>query len=171
MSLITIKGDTVEQKFTHIERILQRFSRRLHKTVVGLIPASPIFGYCESSAKDPIILRAIFPADGVITQAAMRAGKCGKNARVRVDVRSGDEEFSKSFPLKTKATVQEANFPVEAGDSLEVWVVDISDDDEGSSGVLVGFLYQVGMKDLTNVKFLIDQFEALIEENQDAGES
>jgi len=168
MSLITIKGDTVEKKFTHIERILQRFSRRLHKTVIGLIPASPIFGYCERSTKDPVVLRAIFPADGVITQAAMRAEKCGKNARVRVDVKSGDEEFNKSFPLKTRAVVQEVDFPVKAGDSLEVWVVDISDDEKGSSGVWVGFLYQVGMKDLASTKFLVDQFEALVEGNQDA---
>jgi len=171
MSLITINGETTEQKFKHLERILQRFSRRLHKTIIGLVPASPIFGYCERSAKDPIVLRAIFPADGVITQAAMRAEECGKNARIRVDVRSGDGEFSKSFSLKAKAVVQEVNFSVKAGDSLEVWVVDISDDDKGSLGVLVGFLYQVGMKDLTSVKFLIDQFETLIEENQDASES
>jgi len=166
MSLITIKGDTVEKKFTHVERILQRFSRRLHKTVIGLIPASPVFGYCKSSVEDPVVLRAIFPADGVITQAAMRAEKCGKSARVRVDVKSGDEEFNKSFPLKAKAVVQEVNFPIKAGDSLEVWVVDISDDEEGSLGVMVGFLYQVGMKNLTSTKFLIDQFESLIEDKE-----
>jgi len=169
MKPIEIKGETVDQKFKHLERILQRFSRRLHKTVIGLIPASPIFGYCKSSVEDAIVLRAIFPADGVITQAAMRAEKCGKNARVRVDMRSGDEMFNKSFPLKARVAVQEVNFPVKAGDSLEVWVVDISDSEEGSEGVWVGFLYQVGMKDLASTKFLIDQFENLIED-KDASE-
>jgi len=162
MSLITIKGDTVEKKFTHVERILQRFSRRLHKTVIGLIPASPIFGYCESSIKDATVLRAIFPADGIITHTAMRAEKCNKGSLVTVNVTSGNEELIKTFPLKARAVVQEVNFPVEAGDSLMIEVVDESE--EGVFGVWVGLLYQVGMKDLASTKFLIDQFEALTED-------
>lgn len=166
MGLIEIKGETTEQKFTHIERILQRFSRRLHKTVIGLIPASPIFGYCKNSVEDSNVLRAIFPADGVITQAAMRADKCHKNAMVVAELTSGDEGFSRTFQLKARAAVQEINLPIKAGDSLEVWVEDDSEEGEASLGVMVGFLYQVGMKDLTSTKFLIDQFEALIEDKE-----
>lgn len=163
MSLITIKGNTADEKFTHVERILQRFSRRLHKTVIGLIPASPIFGYCESSIKDVVVLRAIFPADGIITHTAMRAEKCHKDSLVAVDIVSGDEKLTKTFPLKARAMVQEVDFPVKAGDSLMIKVVDKSE--EGSLGVWVGLLYQVGMKDLASTKFLIDQFETLIEGN------
>lgn len=162
MSLITIEGETTEQKFTHIERILQRFSRRLHQTVIGLIPASPIFGYCESSIEDAVVLRAIFPVDGIITHTAMRAEKCHKGSLVDVSIVSGDEELTKTFPLKAKAMMQEVNFPVKAGDSLVIEVVDESE--EGSSGVWVGLLYQVGMKYLASTKFLVDQFEALIED-------
>jgi len=97
----------------------------------------------------------------------MRAESCGKNSRVLAHLISGDEGFERTFSLKTRAVVQEINLPIKAGDSLEVWVEDIGE--EGTSfGVMVGFLYQVGMKDLASTKFLIDQFEALIEENQDA---
>ena len=164
MSLIIIKGDTAEQKFKHIERILQRFSRRLHKTVIGLIPASPVFGYCENPERDPTVLMVIFPADGVITQSAAKADRCGKNARIMVDIVSGSEEFTKSFPLKLRAVVEEVNFPIKAGDTLTVTVT--KPEDEEVSGVWVGLLYQVGMKDLTSTKFLIDQFEALIEDKE-----
>lgn len=167
MKPIMIRGKTTDQKFKHLERILQRFSRRLHQTVIGLIPASPVFGYCEKSVEDSNVLRAIFPADGVITQAAMRADKCAKGARVYAHLTSDNEGLERTFPLKARATVQEINLPIKAGDSLEVWVEDV-EDEEGSFGVMVGFLYQVGMKDLASTKFLIDQFEALIEENQDA---
>ena len=169
MSLITIKGETTEQKFKHLERILQRFSRRLHKTVIGLIPASPVFGYCENPDRDSTVLMVIFPADGIITQSAAKADICGKNARIIVDVTSGDETFTKSFPLKSRAVVEKVDFPIKAGDTLTVVVG--SPEDEVVEGVWVGLLYQVGMKDLTNTKFLIDQFEALTEENQDASES
>lgn len=166
MKPIEIKGDTVDQKFKHLERILQRFSRRLHRTIIGLVPASPIFGYCKSSIDDAIVLRAIFPVDGIITHAAMRAEKCHKNSLVVVDIVSGDEELTKTFPLKKKAMMQKVDFPIKAGDSLVIEVEDESE--EGSLGVWVGLLYQVGIKDLASTKFLIDQFEALIEESQDA---
>jgi len=164
MKPIEIKGETTDQKFKHLERILQRFSRRLHRTVVGLIPASPIFGYCESSIKDAIVLRAIFPADGVITHTAMRAEKCHKGSLVVVNIVSSDEELTKTFPLKAKATMQKVDFLVKAGDSLVIEVADESE--EGALGVWVGLLYQVGMKDLTSTKFLVDQFEALIEDEE-----
>ena len=162
MKPIEIKGETTEQKFTHIERILQRFSRRLHKTVIGLIPASPVFGYCENPERDPIVLMVIFPADGIITQSAAKADECGKNARITVDVVSGDETLSRSFPLKPRAVVEEVNFPIKAGDTLTVKVS--KPEDENVEGVWVGLLYQVGIKDLASTKFLIDQFEALIED-------
>jgi len=166
--MITIRGETTEQKFTHIERILQRFSRRLHKTVIGLIPASPVFGYCENPDKDSTVLMVIFPADGIITQSAAKADVCGKNARIIVDITSGDETLIKSFSLKSRAVVEEVNFPVKAGDTLTVVVG--SPEDEEVKSVWVGLLYQVGMKNLASTMFLIDQFEALIEENQDASD-
>ena len=56
------------------------------------------------------------------------------------------------------------DFPIKAGDTLTVVVG--SPEDEVVEGVWVGLLYQVGMKDLTSTKFLIDQFEALIEDKE-----
>jgi len=168
MSLITIKGDTVEQKFKHVERILQRFSRRLHKTIIGLIPASPIFGYCSDSKEDPNVLRAIFPVEGVITHAALKANRCGKDARMIAELTSGDDKVTKSFRLRPRASVQKIDFPVLEGDSLDVRVID--DSEKGSLGVKVGLLYQIGTKDLASTKFLVDQFEALIEGGRDVEE-
>ena len=164
MKPITIKGKDTNEKFNHVERILQRFSRRLHKTVIGLIPASPIFGYCESSVEDSMVLRAIFPADGVITHAAIRADKCEKGSHVHVNIVSDDEDFTKSFALRPKAIVREVNFSVKAGDSMEIWISDPDSENDGSFGVLVGLLYQVGMKDLASTKLLIDQFDKLIDD-------
>ena len=162
MKLIKIKGKDANEKFNHVERILQRFSRRLHQTVIGLIPASPIFGYCEDPDKDPHVMRAIFPADGVITHSAARAERSGKNAKIIVDIVSGDEGVTKWFPLRRKAVVEEVNFPIKAGDTLKVLVSRPEDEDVG--GVWVGLLYQVGMKDLASTRLLIDQFEALTDE-------
>jgi len=127
-----------------------------------------VFGYCENPDKDSTVLMVIFPADGIITQSAAKADVCGKNARIIVDITSGDETLIKSFSLKSRAVVEEVNFPVKAGDTLTVVVG--SPEDEEVKSVWVGLLYQVGMKNLASTMFLIDQFEALIEENQDASD-
>lgn len=164
MREVKIKGDTPEQKFEHLEVILRRMFRRLHKTVVGLIPASPIFGYCESPVKDPSILRAIFPADGIITHVALKSDKCSKKAKVFVDVVSGDEEVTKSFLLREKATVDKVDFLVHAGDTLEVWIEDSVEEDKASRGIWIGLLYQVGVKDLVSINLAVDQIEKLIGE-------
>jgi len=164
MRPITIKGDTTEKKFKHLEVILQRMIRRLNKVVVGIIPASPIFGYCEKPVNDSFIMRAIFPADGMITQAVVRADECSKDARIMVDIISGPDEITKSFLVSKKTKVLEVNYPVKAGDSLEAWV---EDSNEKAYGFWLGFLYQVGRKDMLSMNIPIKQIEELLESKED----
>ena len=164
MRPITIKGNTVEKKFKHLEVILQRMIRRLNKVVVGIVPAIPVFGYCEKPARDSIILRAIFPADGTITQAVVRADDCSKDARIVVDVISGPDEITRSFTVGKKSKIWEINYPIKEGDSLEAWV---EDSDEKSNGFWLGFLYQVGIKDMLSISIPVDQIERSLDYEED----
>jgi len=160
MRLLEIMGNTADEKFKHLERILQRFSRRLHRTVVGLVPASPIFGFSVSPAQNPFVLRAIFPADGIITKAALFVGKSNKSVEVMATIRTGNATTSEVFVVKKKAIVEELNFPVKAGSMLEVEVLEPLED---VANVWVGLLYEVGMKDTHQMKIAIDQLEAIAE--------
>jgi len=160
MRPLEIKGNTVGEKFKHLERVLQRFSRRLHRTVVGLVPASPIFGFLTSPAQNPFVLRAIFPAEGVITKAALFVGKSSNPVEVLATVRTGNATASEVFTVKKKAVVEELNFPVKAGSTLEVEVLEPFED---VADVWIGLLYDVGAGSLTQMKMAIDQLEAIAE--------
>ena len=65
--MIRIPKDTDnEKKFMYIETILNRFSRRLHKTVIFATPPSIISNFVKEIPEDGIILRCVFPCSGKI---------------------------------------------------------------------------------------------------------
>jgi len=161
---VELKGDTPEKKFKHLERIIERMSRRLQKTVIGLVPVSPIFGYLDNLSNGCEVARMIFPAEGIITKVASRVSACGKNARIHINILSRDnQEQGATFPLKAKVFVQDIDFPIKAGDALSLWISDEEDENsaKGTAGIWIGFLYQVGMRDLAKTKIAIEQFEQL----------
>ena len=157
---IEIKGNTPEKKFKHVEHILQRMGRRLQKTVIGLVPASPVFGFCADPSSNAVI-RAIFPADGLITKVAVFFGKRGKedpNIDIRIE-RMGELGYeSYSMPVSKKGIVAEVNYAIRAGSRVQATVINPT---EEVGDVWVGFLYQVGMQDLAKTKIAIEQFEQL----------
>jgi len=161
MKPLKIKGNTADEKFKHLERILQRFSRRLHRTVVGLVPSSPVFGFVANPAQSPVVLRAIFPADGVITKAAVFVGKSKGTTEITATVKFGPSVASHLFEVKKKALVEEVNFPVEAGAMLEVEVLEPLED---VANVWVGLLYEVSANSTSQIKIAIDQLESIAEE-------
>ena len=161
MKPLKIKGKNSDEKFKHLERILQRFSRRLHRTVVGLVPSSPVFGFVANPAQNPVVLRAIFPADGIITKAAVFVGKGKGTTEVVATIRFGPSVASHLFEVKKKALVEEVNFPVEAGAMLEVEVMEPF---ENVANVWVGLLYEVSASNTSQIKIAIDQLEAIAEE-------
>jgi len=61
-----LKGNTPDEKLKHAEIILSRMSRRLHKTVVFVSPASVLSGYVKELPEDGIVLRCLFPCGGVL---------------------------------------------------------------------------------------------------------
>lgn len=61
-----IRGNTVEEKISSIERVLQRFSRRIHRTVSVVTPPSVISNFVAELPSDKVIFRCIMPCDGVI---------------------------------------------------------------------------------------------------------
>ena len=157
---VELKGDTPDKKFKHLERITERMSRKLQKTVIGLLPASPVFGFCADPTSGSI-MRAIFPSDGLITKIAVYFGRRAKeNPEIEIIV----EEMGSSgrevhvVPVPKKGIVAEVNYPIKAGTRVQANVVNPT---EEVGDVWVGFLYEVAMQDLTKNKIAIEQFERL----------
>ena len=155
---VELKGDTPEKKFKHLERIIERMSRRLQKTVIGLLPMAPIFGHVSDPVNDPCILSTLFPADGMVTHVALKAEDAPKGTKLVVEFTSGNDKVSKTFKLKNVSIVEKTDFEVKAGDLLEAFV---ETTEEGSGPVWVGILYQISMKDSIRTPIAIEQFEQL----------
>ena len=163
---VELKGDTPEKKFKHLERIIQRMSRRLQKTVIGLLPVAPILGHVNDPVNDPCVLSIIFPANGTITHAALRAQNASKGTKLVIELTSGSEVISKTFTLKNVSVVEEVHYEIKAGDILEAFV---ETTEEGSGQVWLGILYQIAMKDSVVTPIAVEQFEQLTGDF-DAGE-
>ena len=104
MKPLTIKGKDANEKFKHIERILQRFGRRVHRTFVGLVPASPVFGFLANPMENPIVMQAIFPADGIITKGAIYFGRMKvKQTPINILFELADRREQYAFAVSKKA--------------------------------------------------------------------
>ena len=163
-----VKGKTADEKFKSINTTLKHFSRRLGKTVVGLVPSSPVFEFIFVPASDGVILRRIFPVPGRITKSCIFvANREGKGPTVfNVLIESGDRATVDSFEVGKKPLLFNLDASVRGGDR---WTLSVREP-EKIRGIWVGFLYEVDYRSLGSEKFAIEQFEGLLEEVSDASE-
>lgn len=165
MKPLTIKGKDTNEKFKHIERILQRFGRRVHRTFVGLVPASPVFGFLADPVANPVVMQAIFPADGTVTKGAIFFGRM-KNRLTAIGIRfeRADRSESYEFAVPKKGIVADLEYEVKAGTRMTVSVLE---PDESVGDVWMGFLYEIDMKSVKQLRIPYDFIEKLAEEALD----
>lgn len=162
MKGIRIKGNSPAEKFDHLERILQRMARRTHKTFVGLVPSAPVFGFAADPMENPVVMQAIFPVDGTITKGAIFFGRM-KAKQVAISIKFDLADWNARYGLAVpkKGVVTDFGYEVKAGTRMTV-SVDSPDEDTGD--VWIGFMYEVDVKSMTQIKIPFDQIEQLAEE-------
>jgi len=168
MRPLEIKGNDADQKLKHVEVILRRMTRRLQKTVVGLIPSTPIFGYVESIADTPVILRAIFPAEGTITKAAVAfepRPKKGIEVEIKITHMHKLDSEAHTLYIPKNGLLLDIDYKVSAGTQLKVTA---NTDPDFLGGLWLSLLYEVSVRDMNQVKFAIDQLDHIAEEVSDA---
>jgi len=165
MKGIRIKGKDASEKFNHLERILQRLARRSHRTFVGLVPAAPVFGFVADPMVNPVVMQAIFPADGIITKGAIFFGRM-KSRQTAINIRfEGVDGYSNyGFAVPKKGVVTDFDYVVKAGTRMTVSVLD---PDENTGDVWIGFMYEVDMKSMKQLRIPFDFIEKLAEEALD----
>jgi len=153
-----IKGDTLEKQIKHIDRILKLQSRRLHKTVTGVITPFPISGYCENP-EEGIVLRYMFPAGGKITVGGMFVENMPKQGvNIETIVYQKLTHISKIAFSKRQSIMIEPNANVDAGDRLLIKVTSVNKE-EVVSGIWIAFLWTPAVKDSEIKPFLISALE------------
>ena len=154
----TIKGETLEKQMEHVDRILKSYSRRLHKTVVGIITPFPISNYSETPIDD-IVLRYMFPANGKITVGGMFVENMPKvGINIQTIIYRGDAEISKTYFSKRQSIIMQPNVDVEIGDRMLIKVNTMKEEDI-VSGIWIAFLWTPIIKDSVIKQFLIEALE------------
>ena len=172
---LTIKGKTHEAKFKHLEVILRRLSRRLHKVITTVIPPSPIFGYCEAPTREGLITRCVFPAPGEVTRICMAISEFADKKRVQFDAellrfdihgQRGDR-IQKSFETRKHIHIVDIGFRVQTGDCLTFST--LVDPEKGPMvrGIWSSILYIIDMPEGRVKEISFDELDRLIEEGMD----
>lgn len=163
-----VKGKTVEEKFKSINTTLKHFSRRLQKFIIGVIPSAPVFDFVMAPASDGVVMRRIFPAEGRITKGVVFVAE-GKKISLVATMENVGSSASKGFQLRKGIPLaMDLDIKVNIGDRL---TFSVSPESEDVRGIWIGFLYEPSVRDLGKTKFMVEQFENMIEEVvKDAGE-
>jgi hypothetical protein len=162
---VFVKGGSVDEKLNSIETALRHISRRMSQKVIGMMPVSPVFEFVYAPGPGGILLRIIIPASGRITKMCVYVGRHGEgknsttlNAAVsRKGTLLGQDFIAKSAPLTL-----DVNIDVKAGDLLTLSAVG-----GAARDIWIGFLYEVGIENLSNQDFMLDQIESMIDSEQD----
>lgn len=165
-----VRGNTTAEKFTCIEKVLQKFSRRLHKTILGVVPPAPISSYTEDVGEDGLITRFMFPGAGKVTKGCMFVEEYVDKKTVEFFVQVLGASGGRSFKFSTRKalTIIEPNLDVDVGDRLVI----TTEVPARAKRIWVGFLYEFAVGDMYKQPLLIGQFEKLIEGGfRDASES
>lgn len=149
MNKIKLRGINVEEKIIHIERILQHFNRRLGKTIIGVIPPSPIFSFVAHPMDDGKIMSCAIPAEGRIQRGVMVIDDIREEKEISIICRIDKPFGSSEQIIKTKKNVQilDISFDVDIGNILTIstpqpkvknaWVM---------NGIWITLLYDIQLK-------------------------
>ena len=160
-----IKGDSLEAQMEHVDRILKTYSKRLHKTVTGVITSFPISKYSKVPADDDTILHYMFPISGKITIGGMFVeGMPKQGIDITTIIYRGSAVNSNTFFSKRQSTVIEPNADIDAGDRLVIKVKAIKAE-EIISNIWIAFTWIPNIKDSEIKQFLITDLEKNKEDN------
>ncbi len=163
MKEFKLKGKNLTEKVKHIEKILQRFQRKLHKTVIGVIPPIPVQGHVDNPREDGTIAKHLVPASGRVIRGAVAVGKYNSKKAVQFycSVRKRDGSVTTaSFETKSPAHVVDLDLDINAGDMITISTPNAGDVED----VWYAVLYSIDIKESVLEKRLIDELERVTNE-------
>lgn len=153
MKKIKLKGNNVEEKLNHVERILQQYSKRFNKKIVEKRLPFPISFYIKQPF-DGNLFKYIFPLKGVIRDIVFVIEKFPlddterevKFIDINLSIKSKSIEVKHNIKIKDKNYTLELSEKVEKGDRISL---DISENNLIPQGIWIGFSF---LPDLSTAK-------------------
>jgi len=168
--VIKIKGNTPEEKLQHVEKILNRMSRKLHKTVVGVMPPIPIIFSTDAPKEDGEIFTFLAPASGRITDICLMVGEYKDQTPVefKASVEGQVHGSSGSFRTRKNLTITALDLDVHPGDLLRLTT---TAEPGQINRIWLSFLYQLGIDKVAKANYIADELFKLLEEENLDGEA
>jgi len=172
---LKLREGTPEQKFEHLEVILKRLSRRIHKVITVAFPPSPIFGYCETPAADGSVVRCVFPAPGHVTRICMAVSNYADNKKVAFQAEfakyDGSQIFTRTFETRKSVEIANIDLHVGTGDCMTLKVETPAEGEEfRASNIWTSVLYVIDMPEGRIQEISFDELDKLIEEGMEEDE-
>lgn len=154
------------KRVEQLEIITQRLMRRAGKRSSALITPYPISNAVFGERVEGIIIRYMFPCDGVITKGMVRLDTKPKNPlMLSVKIFNDTKELVKGFALEKKVTAMQPDISIVSGDCLEL---SLDAKEEIVTGAWVSLLWKPTTKDVEVKSFLIEEMENDLQEREGA---
>ena len=151
-----IRGGTTDEKFSNLETMLRRMSRRLVNESKAVIPPIPVFGFVQEPV-DSVITRCLIPANGKITRVCLAILEYpSANAEsFKLTIESGQAKQSLMFSTKKRIEVLDVDYDVRAGDFVTLTT------SAAVRSIWTAMLYSIEMSKSQVMSVLIDELETM----------
>jgi hypothetical protein len=151
-----VLGKTPDEKLDAVERTLQQFSRRLHKTVIGVIPPAPVFGYLNQLGPDGVIFRGLVPVNMILSYAGISMDVPKQEVTINISADGEDEGLFKTFKTKRQLSVVEPKLSIKGGSKVTIAA------DQPLTNVWYGLILDFELNSMAQKQFMIEELERLL---------
>jgi len=162
-------SDTVESRLSKLELVTGRIALRTHKTASAIVTPYPISNSVVGEdligeSLKGVILRYMFPCDGVIKKGCIRLDKKLKvGALVDIKIFNDKGSSSSGYTIDKKVKVIDPTIEVVTSDCLEVTIAPITNEDRISE-VWISLLWIPSISDADIKHFLIEELEDKVDD-------
>lgn len=157
----------LDKRIKRMETVVQRLALRSRKTATAIVAPYPISNAVvsgDNSTLNGIILRYMFPCEGVITKGCIKLDKKPKHgAIVNAKVFNDRASESRGFTVERKTLFIEPGIEVSQGDCLEVSLHPLTEEDIVKE-VWVCFLWNPTIQSANLKYFLIEDLEKVLDD-------
>lgn len=146
---------TQEERLKKLETTVKHMRRKLHKTVVGIIPPTLVTSFVQEPMENGLVMTAAFPG-GKIKKALVvikEMPKEGVELRLTNTRQAG--LLSRSMTTKRKVEVIDLDLELSEGEVAEFYV------DGEAKGIWTSLLWEAKMDDRQIKQLMIDELEEL----------
>jgi len=154
-----VKGKTVDAKFKSVNKTLKHFSRRLHKTIIGVLPSSPIAQTIVSADASGAVFKALLPLKGAVEFACIYLNTPSEKSQIEVIFEDDHSKVIKNFQMSSHILLMDLDHRIERPTKLIITM-----DDFEALGIWTAVVYNIDYKFLDKNLFAIEEFEKSLKE-------